>query len=637
MINRLNSLRRDETGMVMVPVVTLLAVTVMLGLALLALTDTQTREARAQRGSDAAQAIAEGVVAATASALASNSTTTDWVTSGTCRTFSGTLSTASGAAVASLEGRIASAIRDRFSSTSADYDGTAYGTAWRVNVCPVAGTLVSGRINQDAEQRWDEAYLTRTVPALVGRAPERVALWVRGQARVSRAGTTASSRGRAVATKVRQGTATFDVPTGYAVGTGSFSTEVTTTVNGITSGALAGGVLGLSKPLIAPNNAATKIGVRCGLLNTLNNPSSVCLSGTLSGVSGATNSLGLGTLNTLLGIDRTVTLGTWSMAPSDAQQGYRDAATLYKETVGGGGSISAKTTTGVPECFTETTDQNSVVYIGQVGDGSQYCKLSTTRTFKILVIGRGGVQITGPVTGVVYAMNLQECGSDGVCTQAERTSAAVREVVRIDGNTGKVTGSVWADGAGGTVGIYPSLTGQSTAAPALLGNVCNIPVVGPLLSTLNSTLTGVGTLLGNVLSIATGVQEEVRYPNGSSSLTGCQALTNQLGTLTNSQLLNLFGTGGDVAVPVSEHRTRTCKTWLLLVCTAWNDWSAWSTKETQTVTLPALTSDVVGALTSVLTNYTAIQYDEAVVRAASVGFSVGGGPVSGTYRNVPVS
>lgn len=621
---------RDESGMALVPVISLLAVMVMLGLALLALTDTQTREARAQRGADAAQALAEGVVAATAGALASNSTAADWPTSGSCQNVTGTLAQTTTASAATLEGRITTAVRDRFASSSADYDGAAFGTTWRVSVCPVAGTLVGGRIDQDGERRWDESFLTRTVPALSGRRPAQVALWVRAQARVARTGTGTLARARAVATKIRQGTAPFSVPLGYAVGTGSFSTEATTSVNNVASGQLLGSVLG-TKPLIAPTSS--KIGIRCGLLNTLNNPSSVCLSGTLSGVQGATNALGLSTLNGLLGVDRSLTLGTWAMAPADAQQGYRDAATLTKDTVAGGGSIATKSASGAPECFTEATDQNSIIYLGQVGDGNQYCTLSTARTFKILVVGRGGVRVTGPVTGVVYALNLQECGSDGVCSQSERTSAAVREVVRIEGNAGKVTGSVWADGAGGAVGIYPSLTSQSTAAPALLGGACSIPVLGPVLNVLGSTLAGVGQLLGQTLGLVAGVQEQVRYPGGASSLTGCQALTNQLGTLTDSQLLNLFATGGDVAVPVSERRTRTCKTWLV-VCLEWNAWSSWTTKETQTVSLPALTSDVVGALTSVLTSYTAIQYDENVVKAASVGFTVGGGPVSGTYRNV---
>ena len=110
------------------------------------------------------------------------------------------------------------------------------------------------------------------------------------------------------------------------------------------------------------------------------------------------------------------------------------------------------------DCYSGTPTAAQVIFVEKVGStGEQYCNVRADATAKILVVRRGGVRVSAHFTGVVYALNQQECTNpDGTCSTADRANAVPREVVRIEGNTGHVTGSVWADGAGGSVGIYPS-------------------------------------------------------------------------------------------------------------------------------------------------------------------------------------
>lgn len=627
----------SEDGWVMVHVIVLMVVAIGFGMALLAIVDEQTRQSSSQRKSDAAQTLAEGAISATANVLATDRQATSWPVEGPCEQVRGTLTDASAQPSGSLAAKVTAEVQRRFSDTSPDFAGN---TSWRVDVCPVEGTT---------ESRWDDAFLTRaSVTAPVTSLAE---VWVRGQASVQApASSTRPTNSRAVVSKVKQSGTTFQPPEGFAVGTGVFSTDLGTTLGStLTSNtSLVGGILSNTlgtNPLIAASD--THIGVRCGLLTTLDNPASTCLAGSLAGVAGATNALGLGTLNTMLGIDRTQALGTWTMAPGDAVDAWRAAAQrdgVYLESVPGYGNARTKSVAGGPApCFSGTPTADQVIFIEQVGDGEQYCDVPANTTARMLVVERGAVRIRGAFTGVVYALNKQECtGDDGACSTEDRENAATREVVRIDGNAGKVTGSVWADGAGGAVGIYPSLnpSGASTSSLLSIGDpqtgICGLPVLGPVLNSLDTTLNGLASLVGNILGGLIGTQEQVRYPGGGSAPTGCDLLRAKLGTLTSSQVLDLFGSGGSQNVVVSEHRTRNC---VLLSC---GPWSAWSTRDSTTFSLPALltgaspsvVAQLAGVLGATLNNYTAIQYDDDVVSNAAVDVTHGAGPVIGTYRNV---
>jgi hypothetical protein len=634
----------SDEGWMLVPVIILMVVAIGVGTALLLIVNTQSRQSGKQRSVDSAQTLAEGAVSATANVLAVDHSAAMWPVSGGCLTVNGDLTNASTQPSTSLAAKVTTEVQSRFSG---------HDTTWRVSVCPVQSSDTS---------RWDETYLTRTTSAPAS-TPSPVSVWVRAQASVHSPNTTTRPQNaRAVVSKVRQSSTAFAPPENFAVGTGVFATDISATLNStLTSntslvGSIVSKTLGVD-PLIAASSS--NIGVRCGLLTMLDSPGTTCLAGSIAGVAGVTNATGLGTLNTLLGIDRTKALGTWTMAPSDAIEAWRTEAKnsgVYSPAsspVPGFGNDITKNVSGGSgsgfDCFLGTPTSSQVIFIEKVGNGEQYCNVPAGKTAKILVVERGAVRIQGAFTGVVYMLNKQECTqADGSCSTADRDDAVTREVVRIDGNSGKVTGSVWADGAGGAVGIYPSLSPSSVSTAALLGvgdvttGVCGLPAVSGLLTTVNGALTTVGTLVGNILALTSTTQEEVRYPGGAASApTACSLLQGKLGSLTSSQLLDLFGTASSQAIVTSEHRTRTCKTFVV-VCLAWNNWSGWSTRDTSTVALPALlggaTASVVnqlgGLIGNTLTNYTAIQYDAATVANAAAAITQGAAPVVGTYRNV---
>lgn len=630
---------QSEDGFVMVPVIILLVVAIAVSLALLAIVDTQTGESREQRSADSAQTLAEGVVNATGNVLAANPSL--WPTTGACVPVTGDLM-APAPAGTTLAAKVAAEVKARFkpADSSADLATTAsHATTWTVDVCPVDASDGS---------RWEETMLQRTSTVPVS-AAQPASVWVRGHASVrSRVSAASAQNVRTVVSKVRQSPRDFLVPADFAVGTGAFSTDISTTLStNVTSNSTLLG--GLVKPLVAAQTS--KIGIRCGVLDTIQNTHTTCLAGALAGVGGVTNATGLGKLNGVLGL-RNEQLPTWTMAPKDAIESWRDEAKangVWSAEIPGFGDVrtATKSVAGgdnlTRDCF-PGDPTGKVVFIEKVGsNGEQYCNVPENSRARILIVERGGIRLKrGTFTGVVYALNKQECGSDGDCSADEREAAAPREVVRIDGNFGKVVGSVWADGAGGSVGIYPTLLPPSAISNSSLLNLggvtnalCGIPALSATLTTLNTTLTSVGTLLGNTLALLGGVQEQVRYPNGVPSVTGCDLLATKLGTLTSSELLNLFAANTTQPVVVSEHRTRNC----LVLCGAW---SAWTTRDTSNLPVqslltgasPAVIAQVTGLLGGLLNNYTAITYNETVVRDAAAHINQGAAPLVGTYRNV---
>ena len=616
---------RAEHGFVMVPVIILMVVAFGVCMALLAIVDTQSGQSREQRSADAAQTLAEGAVSATANVLATNQAL--WPTSGACQTASGDLAAAA-AAGSTLDALVAAEIKARFNGTSPDYaNSTTHTTTWRVDVCPVDAGDTS---------RWEETMMARTTVTPVS-SSDPPSVWVRGRASV-RASTTATrpQNTRVVVSKIRQSSRTFAPPQDYAVGTGVFSTDLGTTLStSLTSNtSLLGGIV---QPLIAAQTS--KIGVRCGLLATVQNPATTCLAGTLAGVGAVTNATGLETLNTVLGL-RNEALGTWTMAPEDAIETWRaqaKAAGTWAATVNGYGNDITKNVSGstgsAQDCFYGATTSATVIFIDKVGDGEQYCNIPPGSTAKIIVVERGAIRIKdGLFTGVVYALNKQECTqADGSCSANDRKNAVAREVVRIDGNLGRVKGSVWADGAGGAVGIYPSLTPSNVSNASLLAlghattGICGVSGVDSLVTTLDSTLNSLLSTVTSLLSL-----EEVRYPDGTTtSPGGCALLKSKLSTLTTSQLLDLYGSGGNQTLVTTIHRTRT---------SILSSWSAWTTKTTSTVAFPVVVPSIAtqlgGLLGGTLNGYTAIQYDSATVSNASARINHGAAPIVGTYRNV---
>ncbi|MGE4427448.1 MAG: hypothetical protein AB7G37_13445, partial [Solirubrobacteraceae bacterium] len=411
-----------------------------------------------------------------------------------------------------------------------------------------------------------------------------------------------------------------------------------------------------------------KIGLRCGLLDALDNPGlNLCLGGALGGVNSlvgdATDTLQLGALGDalggILGIDRTVNLAAFSIAPDRARAAFERIARsggIYtgdpdpndpdSETDGpvpGGGA----TTTASCLAGTSIDPTDKFVYIKQVGNGDEYCLLPPNINPRVLVVESGRVRVTGAFTGVLYAVNRQEIAGATTPAQvaAARATAPLRETVRIE-YPGKVTGAVWTDGAGGQVGLYPPGTAPTSDALVNFGDggICALPVLGPVLDLVGGVLGGVLDLVGGVLELVVGVQTEVRTVGGET--TSCGLLKRVLGNLTTSQLVSLFGTGAsNVSVPISEQRTRTCKTWLV-VCLTWNNWTAWGPRDSRSVNVrsllenlavPNVLNQLIGTLSGVLLDWTAVDRDIDAIRLAGVPMAAGAATVPGTYRNVPPS
>ncbi|MDO9407195.1 hypothetical protein [Patulibacter sp.] len=684
---------RDDRGWVIVPVLALMVIALGLGFALLAVVDTQTAETREKRANDAAQTFSEGVVAVTASVMATRTDAGTWRYTGACQTFSHRLADTD--AGTTLEAQIVQAVHDRFAGSSSDLtdDGNPVDlrrTTWTATVCPVGGNAATtGTWDQTAES-WSATIPGRTlvsggqtvsapqVAQPVGTPPQQLSMWIRAQGNVQSLATTNGQRirrSRAVVSKVRQVGTNF-VPDPLAVASGGMSTALTSNLSHtlFNTDSLIGGLthkLIGTKPLISG-----PVGSRCALLDDLDltnlstlDLNSLCLNATLGGLlngQGTVEKLGLGAVNSLLGISGQQTLETWAVAPPDALASYAEAAKrngTYYASVGGYGNDKTKSTSGTnancvdwtaPEITSTAVPATSrVIYIKQVGDGEQYCSL-TSGTAAIVIVERGAIRVTGGFKGVVYGANLQECGADGVCTPAEREAGGKadgrREIVRVDG-PGTVTGAVWADGAGGQVGIYPPYVSQSGGAPSVLdilgatrdtsSSTCSSAPVG-LAGVVSSVGSSLGGLLGNLLGIL-GIGESVVYtlPDGSlitnQKPTGCQLLVAALKSQSAESLAKLLSDGGDLTITV-----QTTSTKCFLGC------STTTGSETTTVRIPAggqLTNStggtppnpvtgILGMVTSSLSGYQAIALDTAAVTRAGVVVTSGGSPVVGSYKNV---
>ncbi|MCK9248660.1 MAG: hypothetical protein M0P31_06750 [Solirubrobacteraceae bacterium] len=521
----------------MVPVITMLTIALALGFAALLLVERQTSSARAERGTDAAQTLAEGVLTATASTLAGDAGSAIWETpfpvggDGTirCTDITGDLRENPQAGTPA-ETAIRTAVVRHFKASGdglSEYvEKGGRRTVWRVELCPTAddGTAV--------DQRWEDAYRRRdpsgdAQSVITGRIGNQNTMWVRSQAEVRSTPSeepvgsgTRMQQSRAVAAKVQQDGARFSPPEAYAIGTGNFSTDlgnqVGALVQNITNSdllldGLVGKVLGTNGSQLV-EDADAKVGIRCGVLNGLEEATSdildlqgppidlntldlnLCLGGVFSGLNGIGQETGLNALLGPLGItnDRYTNLNGMTMAPAPAIDAYRATAKaggVHRDSVPGGWSVNTEqrsatrpTNASIPECdvpwnqFVGAAGAQRVLFIEQVGnDGEAYCRIPASRTgvnavsAKAIVVDRGGLIIEGQVNSVVYALNGAECATAGEehgCNGNHRRQQDRREVVRVEG-AGQINGSVWTDGAKSEVGLYPAEPSSGAFSGAL--------------------------------------------------------------------------------------------------------------------------------------------------------------------------
>lgn len=448
MLKRLR-FRRDD-GSVMVTAMMVMAIMIPIGLALLAIVDTQATESGSERTRDRAFNLAESALHSAAAGLGRSA----WPVSGaTAPSNSGPVGTAATCASSSYGATLGAATNPGSATAklqpnlNASYEDEAYvGATWQINVCDndpsnpgptIWKDSLLGNMNYDANG--DKRVWVRSESAVGGRRRVLAAL-VRVEERPA-----FSSR--------------------YGLITGRVNAELTNTAGVLLSDELVAelvpGLLG-DDPLVAPDPSADTtpptsgiIGVRCGALD-----------GCLTGALGATEALPL--INDLATGGKLVhyTSPTATSTASIAQLKQQAVASgTYVASTSGSSSSSSPPACPIPL----GANADTIVYIEQVGTdgtagdtggpGDQFCTLdvSANVTFKALVIASGRVVLRGDNTtdsgsvntfrGLLYALNEQRAVLGDAATPA-------REVIRIDRGA-RVVGGVAADGKSAQVGIYP--------------------------------------------------------------------------------------------------------------------------------------------------------------------------------------
>lgn len=453
---------RRQDGSALITALMVILVMLPIGMALLAIVDTQARNSDSERTRDRAFNLADSAMTSAAFNLARfqwpatlasapSNTSTPPALGVQCgaASYGATLGAATnaGSATAKLQPNL-----------NASYDDSAYtGATWQINVCDddpyAAGSMV-----------WKDALLANAPYDANGNQ----LVWVRSEAKVG-------AQRRVIAGLVRVATTAALSPK-YGVMAGRMNSELTTSVTfALTSGVL-GTILDLilgSQPLVAadPGETATTpastgvTAVRCGALDG-------CLTGALG-------SLGsLSAFNTLV-TDGKIVQATSTMAttPASIEQLKQQAINsgTYVASTAGSSSPSNPPACTIPASASAST----VVYIDNVGTtgsagtpggpGDQFCLVDvsgTTKAYKALVIGTGRVVLRGNDTnnggtfrGLVYGLNQQRETLGDLATPT-------REIVRIDRGA-HVRGGVAVDGKSGQVGIYPPTASCLLGIPAL--------------------------------------------------------------------------------------------------------------------------------------------------------------------------
>ncbi|HEV7804508.1 MAG TPA: hypothetical protein VGO80_01700 [Solirubrobacteraceae bacterium] len=500
MLNRVKL--RDQTGSAMITALMAILVILPLGLALLAIVDTQARDSGSERTRDRAFNLADGALSSAAFSLSRY----NWPTSGAAApSNAGATGTAAACAGASY-GATLGAATNPGSATSklqpgmnATYDDAAYtGARWQINVCdddPV--DLVSPR-----KPHWKNALLS-------GWNYDQNAngyVWVRSEAH-------AGGRQRVLAALVRPAQVAA-LSSKYGLMTGRLNADVTNSAGMLLTGGLLGSVtsalldadpLVAADPLVpAPESGVTA--VRCGALDG-------CLMGALASASALPAFGALVTGGSLA--QATSPTAASAAAILQLKQQATNSATYLASTAGKASASDPL----LPQCVIPAgATSETVVYIDQVGTsgsastvggpGDQYCYLNVAAnpTYKALVIGRGRVVLRGNgnanggnFRGLVYALNQQrETLGDA--------SLPTREIIRIEEGA-HVVGGVAADGKSAQVGIYPP---EANCGLCLLSSLLRSATLG-LLEDYNPAITSSKALMDKVTVAGTATVVEGTY------------------------------------------------------------------------------------------------------------------------------
>jgi Tfp pilus assembly protein PilX len=458
---------RREGGSVLITAMLVMLIMLALGLALLALSDVQAQQSRLERTRDQSFNLAESVLTSEAYTLGRA-----WPITGVAAP-SGTGSTGAAASCSSSAfGAVLGTTATAGTATariqpnlSTSYTGDDYsGASWQVGVCD----------DTDLATVWSNTLFTGATSTSNYDYNANNRMWVRAQA-------TVRGVARTVVGLVDIGSVA-PLPTGFALINGSMGIEVSSTLGSSGSGLVGGlvsGLLGSNDPLIVG-----RIGIRCGVFdinlaqnclggNSLNPMSQGLLSGIvdggLLGSSTSTNQFTQYPVDTAVSPDtiaqlRSQSIATGTYTPVAASTSHPTATNW------------PGTSTGTPPACTQPTGglkAGKIWFIEQVGNGDDYCTISTTITPvpSMIVVGSGRLVISdngnNPDPGrylstVIYALNLQR-------PSPESTTPA-REIIRIDKGA-RIKGAVYTDGKNSRVGIYPttSCNGLLNCLLGLLG------------------------------------------------------------------------------------------------------------------------------------------------------------------------
>jgi Tfp pilus assembly protein PilX len=481
------SLRQDERGSALITALLATVVMLALGMALLAIVDTQAQQSGVERTRDRGFNLSESVLNSEAFVLGRS-----WPLSGAsvCGAAGAGFGDTLGAPVTSTTPAATKLLR---STLNASYTDSAYaGGKWQVNICDdSSGSTV-----------WNDT-TGLAGPAYDANANNKV--WVRAQSQVG-------GKTRTVVGLVQART-TNPLNSKYGLVAGNISEDLGSTTAAITNTAvvssLTSGLLNTNPPVGAdsayPSPASGVTGLRCGLLDNVS-LTKTCVTGAI----GALSSVPL--INTL------VTQGRFEQFPTVTSTSANSIGQLRTQAKAAGGvymgtAPGASTTAAAPSCGISGATANSVVFIEQVGTGDQYCTVNvgtTGVTYKALVIGSGRVIIRGSgaittynatpgsvnlFTGVIYALNLQ--------TSDQTVTSPTRELVRVEQGA-RVKGAIHADGKNATVGLIAPDFDSNALINGLLcpGALC---VLAPTVTGLLSTLGLSGTLNALINGTCVGV------------------------------------------------------------------------------------------------------------------------------------
>jgi Tfp pilus assembly protein PilX len=446
---------REERGSAMITALIATILMLGLGLALLAIVDTQADQSAQERTRDRGFNLAESVLTSEAFVLGRS-----WPATAPVAPAANPDCGADGAGfddtIRQSTGTTAATVRLR-NNLDASYTDAAYdGAKWQVNICDdVDSTTVWNDTLLTTKKTWDQNGNNK--------------VWVRSQA-------TVEGKTRAVAglVEVRK-TSAVDPKFGLVSGRlqEDLGSATSTITNAQVLGGLTNGLLNTNPPVAAdlptyPVPASGVTGLRCGLLDQAGEVRT-CVAGALTA------------LAAIPLIDTLVTGQRFQQYPSTSSSNAstigqlrtqaKSAPGAYLPTAPGNSSVSAAPSCGI----TTPSDPDAVVFIEKVGDGDQYCVLdvSTSVRYKALVIGSGRVIIRGNgsitpysttttnrFTGVIYALNLQ--------TADQTLSTPSRPLVRIEKGA-RVRGAVHADGKNAQVGLIATDFDTAALVNTLLG------------------------------------------------------------------------------------------------------------------------------------------------------------------------